>query len=41
MCADELSCVQESGDIAFVPAMWGHAVLNLDTVLAVAYEFHE
>jgi hypothetical protein len=32
-------CVQEPGDLVFVPATWSHAVLNLDTTIGVAVEF--
>ena len=30
--------VQEAGDVVFVPAGWGHAVLNLEPSVAVAFE---
>eukprot|EP00042_Codosiga_hollandica_P057481 m.852323 g.852323 ORF g.852323 m.852323 type:complete len:657 (-) comp59598_c0_seq1:2279-4249(-) len=36
-----LRCMQFGGDIAFVPAAWGHAVINHAPSIAVAYEFHE
>lgn len=32
-------CVQEAGDIVYVPSQWGHAVLNEEAVIAAAYEF--
>ena len=37
-------CVQDAGDLLYVPAGWGHAVLNLpqaDFTSGVALEFHE
>lgn len=33
------TCVQEAGDALYVPAGWGHAVLNEAPSLAAAYEF--
>ena len=36
-----IECVQGPGDLMFVPDMWGHAVLNEEDSIAVAYEFHE
>lgn len=30
--------IQEPGDIVWVPAGWGHAVLNLEPSVAVAFE---
>jgi hypothetical protein len=34
-----LRCVQQSGDIMFVPDLWGHAVVNHQPSIAVAIEF--
>ena len=34
-----MECVQESGDIVFVPEGWGHAVLNLAESIGFASEF--
>jgi hypothetical protein len=31
--------LQLPGDIVYVPAQWGHAVLNLADTIAVAFEF--
>lgn len=36
---DALECVQHSGDLVFVPDMWGHAVVNLRESVGVASEF--
>lgn len=33
-----LACVQEAGDVVFVPDLWGHAVLNLDEAIGFALE---
>ena len=33
-----LQCVQEAGDVVFVPRGWAHAVLNLRTSVGVAVE---
>lgn len=33
------SCVQRAGDVVYVPAGWGHAVINEEAVIAAAYEF--
>ena len=33
-----LTCVQRAGDVAVVPEMWGHGVVNLEETLAVATE---
>jgi oxalate decarboxylase/phosphoglucose isomerase-like protein (cupin superfamily) len=30
--------VQEAGDVIFIPAQWGHVVLNLEDSLAIAFE---
>ena len=34
-----LHCVQRAGDMIFVPRNWGHAVLNLQTSVAVVHEY--
>lgn len=34
-----LECVQRPGDIVYVPENWGHAVVNVEDSIAVAYEF--
>ena len=34
-------CVQEPGDIIYVPEGYGHAVLNLEESLAVAMEIQQ
>ena len=34
-----VECVQEKGDMIFVPHSWAHATLNLEPSLAVAQEF--
>ena len=34
-----VECVQRPGDVLYVPENWGHAVLNLQDSIAVAYEF--
>eukprot|EP00163_Fabomonas_tropica_P001331 TRINITY_DN11006_c0_g1_i1.p1 TRINITY_DN11006_c0_g1~~TRINITY_DN11006_c0_g1_i1.p1 ORF type:complete len:837 (-),score=179.23 TRINITY_DN11006_c0_g1_i1:965-3475(-) len=31
-----LECIQESGDLFFLPDMWGHAVVNLNDAVAIA-----
>ena len=36
-----LEVIQEAGDIVFVPEGWGHAILNLEDSIAVAYEIHK
>ena len=33
-----LSCVQEAGDVFFVPEMWAHAVVNLEDSIGYANE---
>ena len=35
-----LTCIQEAGDVIYVPHGWGHGVLNLETVIGYAVEFH-
>ena len=34
-----LECVQEAGDVLYVPCDWGHGVLNLEASVGVAVEF--
>ena len=34
-----MECTQEPGDALYVPAGWGHATLNMETVVGVALEF--
>jgi hypothetical protein len=34
-----LECVQEAGDVLFVPTLWGHATLNERQAIGTAYEF--
>lgn len=36
---DGLRCTQSPGDVMFVPAMWGHAVINLEESVGFASEF--
>ena len=33
-----LECAQQSGDVLVVPELWGHAVLNVRTSIAIATE---
>ena len=33
-----LECVQEAGEVIFIPAGWHHATLNLDTSVGMALE---
>jgi hypothetical protein len=35
-----LEVMQEPGDTLHIPAFWGHAVLNLEDTVAVAYEYN-
>ena len=37
--AAPLECVQAAGEVMFIPNNWGHAVLNLESVVGVAVEF--
>jgi len=37
----ELLCVQEAGDLIYVPRLWGHAVLNLAQSVGAAVEFEQ
>merc|ERR1712086_693780 len=36
-----LECVQEAGDILFLPADWGHQTLNIETGIGLAHEYNE
>lgn len=36
---DALHCVQEAGDVIYVPSGWAHAILNTKETLGVAAEF--
>jgi oxalate decarboxylase/phosphoglucose isomerase-like protein (cupin superfamily) len=36
---DLLQCTQYSGDVMFVPSLWGHATLNVRQSVGVAHEF--
>jgi histone arginine demethylase JMJD6 len=36
-----LECVQQPGDVVYVPAAWGHAVINLEDTVAAAMEIDE
>ena len=33
------SCVQEAGDLIYVPHRWGHATFNLEPSIGIAEEF--
>lgn len=35
-----LTCIQEAGDVIYVPHGWGHGVVNIETVIGYAVEFH-
>ena len=37
--AEPLQCLQEPGDLIYVPRGWGHAVLNLNTSVGWAADF--
>lgn len=37
----ELRCVQEAGDVIYVPRLWGHAVINLKQSVGAAVEFEQ
>ena len=40
MCANSVRFVEQGpGDVIYVPAAWGHAVLDLEQTVAVAAEF--
>ena len=32
-------CVQHTGEVLYVPAMWSHATINLDESIGLAVEF--
>ena len=32
-------CIQQEGDVLFVPESWGHATLNIEASIGVAFEF--
>ena len=34
-------CVQEPGDVVYVPMLYGHAVINTEDAVAVAMELSE
>jgi hypothetical protein len=34
-----LECEQRAGDVLFLPDKWGHATLNVQTSIGLAYEF--
>ena len=34
-----VECVQRPGDVLYIPESWGHAVVNLQDSIGVAYEF--
>lgn len=36
---DLLQCTQHSGDVMYVPTLWGHATLNVRQSIGVAHEF--
>ena len=36
-----LECVQEAGNILFLPADWAHQTLNIETAIGLAHEFNE
>lgn len=37
----DLLCVQEAGDVVYLPRLWGHAVLNLAQSVGAAVEFEQ
>ena len=39
MRRDLLHCTQYSGDVMYVPTLWGHATLNVRQSIGVAHEF--
>jgi hypothetical protein len=36
---DALHCLQEAGDVIFVPTGWAHAILNMKETVGIASEF--
>lgn len=36
-----LQCMQEAGDIIYIPRLWGHAVLNVQESVGFAIEFEQ
>lgn len=34
-----LECTQYSGDVIYVPSLWGHSTLNIQQSIGVAHEF--
>ncbi|KAJ1461043.1 hypothetical protein M885DRAFT_458278 [Pelagophyceae sp. CCMP2097] len=38
---EPLTCVQHAGDVAIIPELWGHGVINLDDTVAIATEVKE
>jgi hypothetical protein len=38
---EPIECVQQPGDIMFVPATWGHAVLNVEDTVAVTMTLND
>ena len=39
--ADPITCTQEAGDFVYVPQMWGHSAVNLETTIGVAVGFRD
>ena len=39
LSAHVLECVQEQGDVIYVPELWGHGVVNLEESIGFASEF--
>ena len=35
-----IQCTQQAGDIIFVPRNWGHATLNIQQSIGLAYELN-
>jgi hypothetical protein len=36
-----MECMQQAGDVMYVPMTWGHAVLNVQTSIGVATNFEQ
>ena len=34
-----LSCIQDPGEMLFIPRLWGHSTVNLDEAVGIALEF--